>query len=107
MNQRSAQKYILSFADAAEGRPYGKQLLVFSVKGHDFAIIEDKKSPLRLSLRCDPQLASVLRDRYEEVMQGYKLNKDKWITIVIAGQLSDSEIEDLIRLSYDLASSES
>lgn len=103
MNQLAADKYILALEGTTTGHPYGKGLIVYSANSQDFAIIEDKKSPLRLSLRCDPQLAGILKDRYEEVMPGYKLNKDKWITLVSAGQLSDSEIEDLIRLSYNLA----
>jgi predicted DNA-binding protein (MmcQ/YjbR family) len=35
-------------------------------------------------------------------MPGYHLNKKHWNTIVLSGQLSWEEIQDLIRLSYDL-----
>jgi predicted DNA-binding protein (MmcQ/YjbR family) len=33
---------------------------------------------------------------------GYHLNKKHWNTIICSGQLSDVEIKDLARLSYDL-----
>ena len=58
--------------------------------------------PLRVSLKCDPQLAEILREKYETVVPGYHLNKKHWNTIICSGQLSDDEIKDLARLSYDL-----
>jgi predicted DNA-binding protein (MmcQ/YjbR family) len=58
--------------------------------------------PVRISLKCDPQLAELLRGKYEEVMPGYHLNKKHWNTIVLSGQLSWEEVQGLIRHSYDL-----
>lgn len=97
-------KYILNFPDSKLSYPYGQQLSVYSLNDEMFAIIEKDKKPLRISLRCDKHLANVLKERYEEVMPGYKLNKDKWITIVLSGQLNKDEIVDLINHSYLLVS---
>jgi len=45
----------------------------------------------------------LLREKYETVLPGQKLNQKKWNTIILSGQLSDDEIFDLIRHSYNLA----
>jgi predicted DNA-binding protein (MmcQ/YjbR family) len=67
-----------------------------------FALIPEGKSPISISLKCDPKLAEVLREKYESVMPGYHLNKKHWNTIVLSGQLSWDEVKDLILHSYQL-----
>lgn len=104
MNQREIEAYILNLEGAKKSYPFEKNLAVFSVNEENFAIIEEKKKPLRVSLRCEKKLAALLIERYDEVMPGHKLNKNKWITAVLSGQLSSDEILDLVRHSYLLAS---
>lgn len=67
-----------------------------------FALIAENSNPVRISLKCDPTLAKHLREKYESVMEGYHLNKRHWNTIVLSGQLSWNEVQDLIRHSYNL-----
>ena len=67
-----------------------------------FALIPEGKSPISISLKCDPKLAEVLREKYESVMPGYHLNKKHWNTIILTGQLPWEEIQTLIRHSYEL-----
>jgi predicted DNA-binding protein (MmcQ/YjbR family) len=105
MNKASVTRYIKSLEGAKLSHPYGKDLAVYSIEDQMFAIVEVKK-PLRVSLRCDRKLATILKERYEEVMPGHKLNQNKWITVVLSGQLSLSEIQGLIDHSYQLARAE-
>ncbi len=67
-----------------------------------FALIPEGKDPIRISLKCDPELAKLLREKYETVLEGYHLNKKHWNTIILTGQLPWEEIQVLIRHSYDL-----
>ena len=67
-----------------------------------FAIIDEDSKPLKVSLKCDPQLAVTLREKYEEVQPGYHLNKKHWNTIICTGQLTADEVKDLAYLSYRL-----
>lgn len=67
-----------------------------------FALIQEGKDPVRISLKCDPELAKILREKYEEVQEGYHLNKKHWNTIVLSGQLAWEEVQALIRHSYEL-----
>lgn len=84
--------------------PFGEGVAVYKIKDKMFALIQEGKNPVRISLKCDPVLSKVLRERYEEVQEGYHLNKKHWNTIVLSGQLSWEEIQALIRHSYDLVS---
>lgn len=81
--------------------PFGEGVAVYkTADGKLFAIIAEGSDPLKVSLKCDPQLAETLRERYESVMPGYHLNKKHWNTIILTGQLSWDEVQDLIRHSY-------
>lgn len=95
-------KKLLSFADTRLDFPFGEDVAVYRVHDKMFALLPVGTRPARISLKCDPQLAEVLRERYESVLPGYHLNKKHWNTIIVSGQLSRQEIEDLIRHSYDL-----
>ncbi len=84
--------------------PFGEGVAVYKVGDKMFALVTEKSDPVRISLKCDPELSKVLREKYESVMPGYHLNKKHWNTILLTGQLSWEEIKDLIRHSYDLVS---
>jgi predicted DNA-binding protein (MmcQ/YjbR family) len=92
----------LSMANAKLDYPFGEGVAVYKVNDKMFALIREGKEPLQLSLKCDPLLAITLRDKYEEVMPGYHLNKKHWNTIVLSGQLPWEEVQGLIRHSYNL-----
>jgi len=65
-----------------------------------------RKSPVQISLRCDPVLAASLIASYESVMPGRNLNQKKWITLVLSGQVSDGQVFGLIDHSIVLAANE-
>jgi len=102
MDHKTVEEYILSMPHATLDYPFGKGVAVYKVQDKMFALISEGSEPVRLSLKCDPQLSTVLREKYESVMPGYHLNKKHWNTIVLSGQLSWEEIQDLIRHSYQL-----
>lgn len=82
--------------------PFGEGVAVYKVNDKMFALIAEKSDPVQISLKCDPKLAEVLREKYDEVMPGYHLNKKHWNTIILSGQLTWDEVKDLIRHSYEL-----
>lgn len=108
MTHKELEEYLLQFPNTWLDFPFGEGTSVYKVgnkemgEGKLFAIIADTSKPLRVSLKCDPQLAENLREKYESVLPGYHLNKKHWNTIICSGQLSDDEIKDLARLSYRL-----
>ncbi len=102
MDHETVEEYILSMPGAKLDYPFGEDVAVYKVQDKMFALIAEGKSPVRISLKCDPQLAKLLRDKYTEVMEGYHLNKKHWNTIILSGQLDWEEIQGLIRHSYTL-----
>src|SRR5487761_1320086 len=112
MNYKTVEEYILSFPNTWLDYPFGEEIAVYKVgpnpdidnESKMFALIRVNKSPIQLSLKCDPLLSQVLRDKYEEVLPGYNLNKKHWNTLILSGQLRWEDVQDLIRHSYDLVS---
>lgn len=102
MDHKTVEDYVLSMPNAELTYPFGEDVAVYKAQDKMFALIPEGKDPVRISLKCDPELSKVLRDKYEEVQEGYHLNKKHWNTIVLSGQLSWEEIQALIRHSYDL-----
>lgn len=102
MDHKTVEEYVLSLPNAVLEYPFGEEVAVYKVNDKMFALIMEGKSPVRISLKCDPTLSKVLRDKYDEVMEGYHLNKKQWNTIILSGQLSWEEVQALIRHSYNL-----
>lgn len=102
MTHQQVEAYLLSMPNARLDYPFGEGVAVYKVDDKMFALVQEDSSPVRLSLKCDPQLAVTLRERYESVMPGYHLNKKHWNTMLLTGQLTWEEVQDLIRLSYNL-----
>ena len=111
MNHKSIETYILGFEGTWLDYPFGPETAVYKYgdkaakEGKMFALIAEKSEPLQLSLKCDPNLAETLREKYETVLPGYHLNKKHWNTIILSGQLGEQEVYDLIRHSYELVRS--
>lgn len=101
-NHKEVEDYVLSMPNAVRDYPFGEEVAVYKINDKMFALIPESKSPVRISLKCDPQLSEVLRGKYETVMPGYHLNKKHWNTIVLTGQLPWEEIQGLILHSYNL-----
>jgi predicted DNA-binding protein (MmcQ/YjbR family) len=108
ITHKDIEDYLLSFSNTWLDYPFGEGTAVYKVghketgEGKMYAIVEESSNPLRVSLKCDPILAETLREKYETVVPGYHLNKKHWNSIICTGQLSDEEVKDLARLSYDL-----
>lgn len=102
MTHKEVEEYILSMPNTRLEYPFGEGVAVYKVGEHMFALIAEDKEPVNLSVKCDPQLAQLLRDKYESVMPGYHLNKKHWNTIVLSGQIPWEDIQGFIRHSYQL-----
>ena len=109
MTFEKIEEFILSLGGVNVSQPFKENLVVYNLGPDEttmFALINQERIPLRLSLRCDPELAKLLRDKYEEVMPGEHLDAKKWNTIILSGQLGEAEIKDLIRHSFELVKSD-
>src|SRR5881396_430170 len=96
------REYCLSKPGAVEETPFGPDTLVFKVGGKIFALAALDEVPPTVNLKCDPDLALDLRDRYEQVRPGYHMNKKHWNTVEIESGIPDAELQKMIDHSFDL-----
>lgn len=102
MDLADFREYCLNKPRATEGTPFGETVLVFKVAGKMFALAALDEVPATANLKCDPDLALELRDRYEQVRPGYHMNKKHWNTIELGAGIPDVELRKMIDHSYDL-----
>lgn len=102
MDFKTTEDYLLAKPGSKLDFPFGEDIAVYKVSNKMFAIMPIGKDPVRISLKCDPQLAELLREKYDTVQPGYHLNKQHWNTIVLSGEVPEQEVKDLIDHSYQL-----
>ena len=99
MNVESVRDYCLSLPLATEDFPFDETTLAFRVLGKIFAMI-DLDNTEWFVLKCDPDYAVELRDKYPEIKGAWHMNKKHWNQISLSGELQDGLIQRLIRHSY-------
>jgi len=102
MDAGALRTWCLERPGAIEDFPFGPVPSVFRVGGKMFALSALDRTPLEVSVKCEPELAVGLRDSYPAIRPGYHLNKRHWNTITLDGSLPDELVCDLIEDSYDL-----
>ncbi|MGL1957319.1 MAG: MmcQ/YjbR family DNA-binding protein [Colwellia sp.] len=113
MNERQAEKYLLSKPEATLDYPFGDEVKVFKVKNKMFATlslgkmgkgeaekISSGNNYWWMNLKCDPDEAVMLRDIFPSVIPGYHMSKKLWNTIILDGSIPKGEVERMIDNSY-------
>ncbi|SJZ53484.1 Predicted DNA-binding protein, MmcQ/YjbR family [Chitinophaga eiseniae] len=94
-------QYCNSLPGVTEEFPFGEQTLVYKVCGKMFALT-DLEEFSSVNLKCDPDEAVELRERYEGVTPGWHMNKKHWNTVDMHSNISNKLILQWIKNSYDL-----
>jgi predicted DNA-binding protein (MmcQ/YjbR family) len=102
MNLADFCAHCLALPGVEETTPFGPDVIVYKVCGKMFALATPDESPHRVNLKCEPERALELRDRYEEITPGYHMNKKHWNTVQLGGRLSRTLVQELIEHSYEL-----
>ena len=102
MNIESIREYCVSKKAVIECFPFDDKTLVFKVAGKIFALANLDTHPLRINLKCDPEKAIDLRERFQSIQAGYHMNKKHWNTIEINGEVSREILIKLMDHSYNL-----
>ena len=102
MDAEAIREYCLKKkGKVTEGFPFGEDVLVFKIEGKVFLLLMLDDRPLSMNLKCNPELAIELRERYEAVRPGYHMNKKHWNTVVLDGSVPTQEIRKMIDHSYE------
>lgn len=101
MHIESFREYCISKSGVTEEFPFGDQTLVFKVLGKVFALANIELFD-SVNLKCDPEWAIELRERYVGIQPGYHMNKKHWNTVSVSRDVPDSLFFELIDHSYNL-----
>lgn len=101
MNIEQLREYCLSLPQVEETFPFDETTLVFKVAGKMF-LLTDLLSDFSMNVKCDPEKAMELRERYPAVQPGYHMNKKMWNTVYIDGSVDDDLLLSWINDSYRL-----
>lgn len=101
MDIESFREHCIVKKGVTEEFPFDNQTLVFKVMGKVFALA-DVDLFTSVNLKCDPERAVELRERYDGIQPGYHMNKKHWNTVLMDGTIPDVLTKELIDHSYEL-----
>ena len=100
MDIESFREHCIVKKGVTEEFPFDNQTLVFKVMGKVFALA-DVDLFTSVNLKCDPERAVELRERYDGIQPGYHMNKKHWNTVLMDGTIPDVLTKELIDHSYE------
>jgi predicted DNA-binding protein (MmcQ/YjbR family) len=100
LNVEELRDYCLQKPGTTEGFPFGEETLVFKIAEKIYLLI-GLTNGNRFNVKCDPELAIELRERYPEVIPGYHMNKKLWNTVYMDGSLTRKQLCEMIDHSYE------
>ncbi len=92
----------LALPGATEDQPFGPDVLAFKVCGKMFATLGLDDVPPRVNLKCEPERAVRLRERYAAITPGYHMNKRHWNTVSLSAEVPSALVRSLTEDSYRL-----
>lgn len=102
VNIERLRAYYLSLPFVTESFPFDSETLVFKVGSRMFGYIPLERERPYVCLKCDPERAIDLRERYAAVEPAFHMNKVHWNGVYLDSDLSMTQILDLLQHSYDL-----
>lgn len=101
MNLETIREYCLKKKGVTESLPFGEDSPVYKVMGKIF-LIASINPPVSINIKCDPEIAVELREKYDSVTPGYHMNKLHWNTVVLDNSIPGKLILNWIDDSYNL-----
>ena len=111
MTLEDLQAHCAKKAGVSWDTPFGPDVLVFRVGPPSRKAPADGSkmfalAPIgvfaTLNLKCEPERAIELRERYAGITPGYHMNKQHWNTVDVTGSVPEKLIRELVDHSYDL-----
>jgi predicted DNA-binding protein (MmcQ/YjbR family) len=81
--------------------PSAPGVVMYKVMGKIFAILEIRRIEAVI-LKCDPHLAQMLREQYAGIGHRSHLDRRFWISVDLAADVPQEEVERLAAHSYEL-----
>ena len=101
MNIEDFYSFCMGLKGTEETFPFDQQTLVFKVGGKMYALA-DVEQFSSVNLKCDPERAIELRERFSAIRPGWHMNKTHWNTVQLHNDVDDLLLKELIQHSYTL-----
>ena len=106
MEERPSSEYLEDHCGhkpgSTAGFPFGREHRVFKVRGKIFAVLHLEESPVKITLKADPELTGLLRGQYPSIQPARYLDKRYWSTLTCDGTVPEDEVIELLDTSYDI-----
>ena len=102
MNLEELRDYCITKKGVEETLPFGPDTLVFKVFNKVFLLTGFDSDPAQFNVKCDPEKAIELREKYSCVQPGYHMNKKHWNTIIVDSSVTSKQLKEWINDSYEL-----
>ncbi len=102
MTHTEVRTMLMECLAAEECCPFGPDVLVYKCGGKIFALLTEPTQGFRLSLKCNPERAQLLRGQFAAITPGYHLNKEHWNTLDLEQPLPDDLVRELVTHSHEL-----
>lgn len=101
MNIEDYRDFCLSLPGTTEETPFGPDTLVFKVGSKIFALT-NLQTFESFNVKCEPERAVELRERYDYVLPGFHMNKKHWNTVLVGTGATDAQMRQWLTDSYQL-----
>ena len=101
MNIEEVYDYCLSLPLMEPTFPFDEVTLVLKVMGKMVALIPLDAEVKSISLKCDPEKAIALREKYSSVSAAFHMHKKYWNSIELACDMPDEELKKWIHHSIE------
>lgn len=98
MDLMDCRNYILTLPLVEECQPFDDDIVVYKIGGKWFATIIFSRGNY-IAVKCNPDRAVLLRDRYSAIIPAWHYNKRHWNDLLVTA-LSDEVVRREIRHSY-------
>lgn len=100
MNIEELRDYCLSLKNTTECFPFDDVNLVFKIENKMYGLIPLDADEPSITLKCDPDQAVELRERYNAVEPAFHFNKKYWNSIRLERDMTEKDICRWVRHSY-------
>ncbi|MBK7666360.1 MAG: MmcQ/YjbR family DNA-binding protein [Sphingobacteriaceae bacterium] len=101
MNIEQLRNYCISKKAVEECFPFDEETLVFKVMGKMFLLTGIDSKPVEFNVKCNPELAIQLREKYSCVKPGFHMSKTHWNTVTCDNSAPSKLLKEWIDHSYE------
>lgn len=102
MNIEELRDYCMAKPFAEETFPFDETTLVMKVLGKMFLLVDIYEKPVAFNVKCDPEKAIELREKYSFVEPGFHMSKTHWNTVTCESGVSKKLLKEWIDHSYEM-----